>query len=191
MQFSTIVGALLSASVAFASPTPTIEERQAACGTGISPARSQEVVRAFSSAGVTPTLIPSISPKSDLKITYPTVNINLGTQTTTLRKFYGTRSKPPEQLLTKFCRDRSGSSLPIHNTCRRLSIADLLPLPRRPRRPWSQRPTSPRQPAYQLPPLVRLWNQAMRHLRQHCHHLRAPNPSFARRATQIYLVGLP
>ncbi|EME77663.1 uncharacterized protein MYCFIDRAFT_84293 [Pseudocercospora fijiensis CIRAD86] len=85
MQFSTIIGAFMSASVALASPTPTVEERGAACGTGISPARSQEVVRAFSSAGVTPTLIPSISPKSDLKITYPSANINLGTQTTSLQ----------------------------------------------------------------------------------------------------------
>lgn len=82
MHFSAIASLLLSASSAFAVP---VEERTAACPTGITAAEASRVQRRFREDGVIPTLIPSLTPQVAVKITYPTVNIDLGTVTTTLR----------------------------------------------------------------------------------------------------------
>lgn len=81
MRFAHIASLLVSATLSLAAP---LEERQA-CGTGISPAEAQRVRASFTSAGIVPTLIPTINPKMKLSIKYPSVNIDLGTQTTTLR----------------------------------------------------------------------------------------------------------
>ncbi|KAF2214184.1 hypothetical protein CERZMDRAFT_95458 [Cercospora zeae-maydis SCOH1-5] len=79
MLFSVLSSLLLGASVAFAAP---LEERHA-CPTGISAAEASRVQRRFREDGVIPTLVPEINPQVSLRITYPTVNIDLGTRTTT------------------------------------------------------------------------------------------------------------
>ncbi|KAI5361224.1 Putative phosphatidylethanolamine-binding protein [Septoria linicola] len=82
MHFSAIASLLLGASCALAVP---VEERAAACPTGITAAEASRVQRSFREDGVVPTLIPSITPQVAVKITYPTVNMDLGTVTTTLQ----------------------------------------------------------------------------------------------------------
>ncbi|KAK4497276.1 hypothetical protein PRZ48_011726 [Zasmidium cellare] len=81
MRFAQIASLLVSlVPTAFSAP---VEERQA-CGTGITPAEASRVRASFTSAGIVPTLIPTINPKVKLSITYGTKNVDLGTQTSTL-----------------------------------------------------------------------------------------------------------
>ena len=77
MHFSSLVTAFLSASFAFAAPTSTwptrtLEDRDAAAiackPVGIKNAAA--VVSAFKKSGVVPTLIPAISPKVKVRVTY-------------------------------------------------------------------------------------------------------------------------
>jgi hypothetical protein len=78
MHFSTLAAFFLSVSVAFSaptptSPTPTLEERQEPAAVRCVPVgikNAQRVVRAFKSSGVVPTLIPAISPKVKVRVTY-------------------------------------------------------------------------------------------------------------------------
>lgn len=81
MRFAQIASLLVSIiPIAFSAP---LEERQA-CGSGISAADASRVQASFTSAGIVPTLIPTIQPKVKLSISYPSKNIDLGTQTSSL-----------------------------------------------------------------------------------------------------------
>lgn len=78
MHFSTILSALFTASVSFASPTPT-EKRQTSCSpAGISAESSARVVSAFKSSGVVAELIPSIQPKVAVNVAYGSKQVDLG-----------------------------------------------------------------------------------------------------------------
>ncbi len=78
MHFSTIVSALLTASVSFASPTPT-EKRATSCSpVGISAQSSARVVSAFKSSKIVAELIPSISPKVAVSAAYGSKQVDLG-----------------------------------------------------------------------------------------------------------------
>lgn len=83
MHFAKIASLLVSIPLALAAP---VEERQT-CGTGISQAEASRVKASFTKAGIVPTLIPTINPKMKLSITYPSENIDLGTETTSLRMY--------------------------------------------------------------------------------------------------------
>lgn len=84
MKFTTL-SALLMGPLALAAPTE--EKRQdRSCGSGISRAEASRVSAALRSSGVIPTLVPVVNPKSQVNVAYPDVKIDLGTQTTTLRK---------------------------------------------------------------------------------------------------------
>ena len=93
MKLSSLASLVLSATVAFAAPTPTInegsptiEKRQACNPSGISSSDRSRVVSAFTSSGVVPTLIPSINPKVKVNVNYPAKAVNLGNTFTTARK---------------------------------------------------------------------------------------------------------
>lgn len=86
MQLTKIFSLLLAATTAFASPTP-VDKRATRCSpVGISAQSSAAVVSAFTSSGVVPTLIPNISPRVAVTVSYGSKQVKLGNKFTTLRK---------------------------------------------------------------------------------------------------------
>lgn len=109
MHFSKVVPLLLSIPLSFAAPLPGNSEdahelgkddhsdkkdhffhhgtaTATTCTTGITPSRSAEVVSAFSSSGVVPTLIPAIDPVVDVRVVYGDKEVDLGNEFSPLGK---------------------------------------------------------------------------------------------------------
>jgi hypothetical protein len=85
---TSILSALFAAST-YASPL--LAERQSCPSSGITAARSTEVLSKFRSARVIPDSVPDFNPTIDLRVKYGNINENLGNTFSVLRKLSSTQ----------------------------------------------------------------------------------------------------
>jgi hypothetical protein len=86
MRFASILSLVLTASVAYASPTP-VDKRNTCSPVGISSQSSAAVVAAFKRSKLVTDLIPYINPKVAVSVKYGSKSVNLGNKFTTVGKY--------------------------------------------------------------------------------------------------------
>lgn len=80
----TVILSSLLAALAYGSPL--LVERQSCPASGITTARSAEVLSKFRSARVIPDSVSEFMPTTDLRVKYANINENLGNEFTVLRE---------------------------------------------------------------------------------------------------------
>lgn len=73
---------------ALAHGSPLLTERQSCPASGITTARSTEVLGKFKSARVIPDSVPEFTPTTDLRVKYGNINENLGNEFNVLREAF-------------------------------------------------------------------------------------------------------